>query len=66
MRVPVMDIGKVRVGMRQLGVMMDVRVRLTRWITWLVRMLMVLVVTVKMFVGQRLMMVQVNVAFGKM
>jgi hypothetical protein len=45
---------------------MDVRVRLTWRIAWLVHMLMVLVVPVKMFMSHCFMVMRVSVAFGKM
>ena len=61
-----MDIGKVRMDVCQLSVMMDMRVRLPRWIARLMRMLMMLVMPVKMFVGHYLMTMHVSVTFGKM
>jgi hypothetical protein len=66
MRMPMMGVGIVHMSVSQLGVVMDVRVRLTWRIIWLVHVLMMLVVPVKMFVSHSFMMVRVSVALGKM
>jgi hypothetical protein len=66
MRMPMMGVGIVHMSVSQLGVVMDVRVRLTWRIIWLVHVLMMLVVPVKMFVSHSFMVVRVSVALGKM
>jgi hypothetical protein len=66
MRVPMMDIGEVRMEVRQFSVMMNMRVRFTRWIARLVVMLMMLVMPMKMFVRHCFMTMHVSVTFGKM
>jgi hypothetical protein len=66
MRMPMMGVGIMHMSVSQLGVVMDVRVRLTWRIIWLVHVLMMLVVPVKMFVSHSFMMVRVSVALGKM
>ena len=66
MRMPMMNVGMVCTSVSQLAVVMDVRVRFTWRVAWLVHMLMMLVVPVKMFVGHCLMVVRVSVALGKM
>jgi hypothetical protein len=66
MRMPMMGVGIVHMSVSQLGVVMDVRVRLTWRIIWLVHVLMMLVVPVKMFVSRFFMVVRVSVALGKM
>jgi hypothetical protein len=66
MRMPMMDVRIVHMSVSQLAMVMDVRVRLTWRIAWLVHMLMVLVVPVKMFVSHCFMVVPVSMALGKM
>ena len=66
MRMPMMHVGIVCMSVSQLAVVMDVRVRLTWRIAWLVYVLMMLVVPVKMFVSHCFMVVRMSVAFGKM
>ena len=48
---PVMDVGKVRVTMPELGVHVPVRVRLPRWLGAIMAVLVVLVMHVPMLVG---------------
>ena len=66
MRMPMMDVGIVHMSVSQLAVVMDVRVRLTWRIAWLVHVLMMLVVPVKMFVNHCFMVVRVSVPLAKM
>jgi hypothetical protein len=66
MRMPMMGVRIVHMSVSQLGVVMDVRVRLTWRIIWLVHVVMMLVVPVKMFVSHSFMMLRVSVALGKM
>jgi hypothetical protein len=61
---PMMDVRKVGMGVDQIFMVMDVRMRLARWIAWLVEMLMVLVVPVKMFMSHCLVVVRVSMALG--
>ena len=60
MRMPMMDVGIVHMSVSQLAVVMDVRVRLTWRIAWLVH------VPVKMFVSHCFMVVRVSVPLAKM
>ena len=66
MRVPMMDVRKVRMDVGQLAVLMDVRVRLTCWIAWLMQMPMVFVVPMKMLVSHGFMMVDMGVTLCEM
>ena len=66
MQMPMMNVGIVCMSVSQLAVVMDVRVRLTWRIAWLVHMLMMLFVPVKMFVSHCFMVMRVSVALGEM
>jgi hypothetical protein len=66
MLMPVMDVGKVRVAMPQLGVRVPVRVRLPRRLAAIVAVLVVLVMHVPMLVGHLLVPMLVLVALRQM
>ena len=66
MLMPVMDVGKVRVIMPQLGMHVPVRVRLPRWLAAIMAVLVMLVMHVPMLVGHLLVPMLVLVALRQM
>ena len=66
MLMAVMDVGKVRVTVLQLGVHVPVRVRLPRWLAAVMAVLVVLIMNVPMLVGHLLVPMLVLVALRQM
>ena len=66
MLMAVMDVGKVRVTVPQLGVDVPVRVRLPRWLAAVMAVLVVLIMHVSMLVGRLLVPMLVLVALRQM